>query len=448
VGFSATVMVVDDEQDMRWAIRSVLAASGINVVEASGGSVALEIARNRKPDAILLDVHMPGLDGGEILRRLKVWDRYVPIIMLTAFGSIPGAVAAVRSGAFEYLTKPFRNEDLVDVVRRATAQRRALGPAPSNNIREALMAAMGSGAAIESLVEQVEAVAQTDYSVLILGETGTGKEIVARALHRHGRRADRPFVTVDCGAMAESLIDSELFGHEKGAYTGATDRHRGCFEAASEGGTIFLDEIGNLPAGGQRAMLRALEERTIYRVGGTTPIDLDLRVIAATNEDPLEGSATGRFRADLYFRISEYIVTIPPLRARREDIEFLSRRMCAEACSTLAKPLVEISSVALDLLRQYEWPGNVRELRNVIRRAVLLATDTVQVQHISGSLRGASAIQTAADGGRAAPLRQQVRELERIALLETLDHAGGNKAEAARMLGIDYKTYRTKLNAL
>ncbi len=449
-----TVLVIDDDQDMRWAIRTILAETGLDVAEASAGEPGLEIAARCAPDAILLDMQMPGLGGEDVLRRLNHQYKDLPVIVVTAHGTIPGAVDAIRTGAFEYITKPFRNEWLLDVVRRAVARHRAVATASPAQVRTAITSVMGHSAAVLLLVDQIEAVIATDYSVLIRGETGAGKEVVAHCLHEMGPRADHPFVVVDCGSVVDSLIDSEFFGHEKGAYTGAANRHRGWFEAAAKGGTLFLDEVGNLSPTAQKALLRVLEERIIHRVGSTTPISIDVRVIAATNETLEDRIDSAGFREDLFFRLAEYVIAVPPLRARREDIGFLARRFLDLARDTLARPRIAIAAAALDLLRSYDWPGNARELRSVLRRAALVAGDEVSVAQLAGCLTGGRLRASLAI--RPEPLgmplrgrvRDKVREVERDAVIEALERAGGNKAQAARLLGIDYKTYRIKLKAM
>ncbi|HUZ91969.1 MAG TPA: sigma-54 dependent transcriptional regulator [Methylocella sp.] len=442
------VLLVDDDRDMRWAMRNILADAGLDVAEADAGGVGLELAARRAPDAVLLDMRMPGLSGDEVLRRFQRMDPGLPVIVVTAHGTISGAVSAIRDGAFEYITKPFRNEQLVEAVRRAIARRPAGHPTSVTGLRGAITAIMGQGPSIQSLVSQIEAVVSTDYSVVIRGETGAGKEVVARKLHEYGPRTNSPLVIVDCGAISETLTDNEFFGHEKGAYTGAGERHSGCFETAAKGGTIFLDEVGNLAPTGQKALLRTLEDRTIRRVGGTELIKLDVRVIAATNSDLKERGNTGSFREDLFFRLAEYAITVPPLRSRPEDIAYLTRRFLTQAREFLGRPPADITPAALDLLYAYPWPGNVRELRSVMRRAALTSSDVIMPEHLADSLGigGAPAISLPAG---AASLRHrvrgQVRAIEHDAVIAALDQAGGNKAKAARLLGIDYKTYRMKL---
>lgn len=448
-----TVLLIDDDQDMRWAMRNILAGAGFNVAEAEGGGIGLDIVGRRTPDTVLLDMRMPGLGGEEVLRRLQRLDPSLPVIVVTAHATIAGAVSAVRNGAFEYIIKPFRNEHLVDAVQRAVAYR-GVAHSAAIGVRAAVTATMGRGPSIQNLIAQIEAVVSTDYSIVIHGETGAGKEVVARSLHQFSRRADRPLVVVDCGAIAETLTDSEFFGHEKGAFTGASERRRGRFEAAANGGTIFLDEIGNLAPTGQKALLRTLEERKIRRVGGAELIDLDVRVIAATNDDLKQRAQAGAFRQDLFFRLAEYVIVVPPLRSRLEDVEFLARRFLAQAREALGRPPVELTSAALDMLRAYHWPGNVRELRNVIRRAALTTSDALTPRELQDSFidGGACAYAVHQPPSSSASLRyrvqRQVREIERDAVVAALEQAGGNKAKAARLLGIDYKTYRTKLKSL
>jgi two-component system nitrogen regulation response regulator GlnG len=447
------VLIVDDDRDMRWAMRNILLDAGFDVSETDGGGAGLEMAGHRKPAAVLLDMRMPGLSGEETLQGFKRLDPALPIIVVTGHGSIPGAVSAIRNGAFEYVTKPFRNDHLVETVRRAVG-RRSVGPtAPISGVGSALVAAMGQGRAIRTLVAQVEAVVSTQYSVVISGETGAGKEVVARCLHDHGPRANHPLIVIDCGAIAETLTDSEFFGHEKGAFTGANERRRGCIESAAKGGTIFLDEVGNLAPTGQKALLRTLENRTLRRVGGTELIDLDMRVIAASNDDLKARAKTGAFREDLFFRLAEYVITVPPLRSRAEDIPFLAQRFLTQAREALKRPTAEIDPAAIDRLCSYRWPGNVRELRTVMRRAALIRSDRIAPADIADSLGdGDCAVHAlmAPDVCISLPqrIRGQVNAIERDAIVAALKQAMGNKAKAARLLGIDYKTYRTKLKML
>ena len=440
MGRKSKILVVDDDRDMRWAIRNLLADAGFEVAESDGGSTALEQAAHDPPSAVLLDMFMPGLGGDVVLRSLKRLDPRLPIIVVTAHGTIPGAISAIRDGAFEYVTKPFRNDHLVETVRRAVARSCAAQPTIGEGVGTALAAVMGQGPAIQALIAKVEAVVSTEYSVVIGGETGSGKEVVARSLYEYGQRAKQPLVVVDCGAIAETLTGSEFFGHEKGAFTGATERHIGCIEAVAKGGTIFLDEVGNLAPTGQKALLRTLESRTLRRVGGKEAINLDIRVIAASNEDLEALAKTGAFREDLFFRLAEYVIMVPPLRARPEDVPFLAQRFLKQAREILSRPTAEIDSEGLDLLSAYRWPGNVRELRTVMRRAALTRSDLITASDLAGSLRGVTVTLAPEVSKGRLPLPQRVKDqvhaLERDAILTALKDAMGNKAQAARFLGI------------
>jgi DNA-binding NtrC family response regulator len=449
----STVLIIDDDADLRWVVRQIGNQAGFDLAEAETAADGLDIVSKGVPpaDAVLLDMHLPDKTGDEMQYRLRQLDQHLPVIVLTAYGSIAGACDAIRSGAFEYLTKPFRNDELVGTLLHAIAYRQAATELRAVGLGAALARTMGHGEAIRRLIHQLDAVVATDYSVLLSGETGAGKDVAAHALHEYGPRRTKPFVAVDCGALVDTLVDSELFGHERGAFTGAHERRRGRFELAAGGGTLFLDEVSNLSPLAQRALLRALEDRTVYRVGGTTPIRVDLRIIAATNEDLKERVAAGAFRADLYFRLAEYAVTIPPLRERVCDIESIARRFLAEAATGLGKPTPDIAPAALDLMGLHAWPGNARELRNVMRRMALMTCGAVTPRHLAGCLGEAGAVVASLASDVGPPPRglmhYKIRELERGTILDALAQAGGNKAEAARLLGIDYKTLRIKLKS-
>jgi two-component system nitrogen regulation response regulator GlnG len=431
-----------------------LASEGIPVAQACTGTEGLELASRLNPAAVLLDMRLPDLSGEEVFHRLRAQRSSLPIIFLTGHGSVPGAVGSILAGAFDYLVKPFANGALIGAVRRAMAHRAAFDPARPGSLHEAVTQQMGHGPSIMRLVAQMEMVAGSDLSVLITGETGTGKEGVAQALHAHGPRASRPFVVLDCGAVSEALIDSEFFGHERGAFTGATERRRGRFEMAAAGATLFLDEVGNLSSTGQQALLRAVQERVIYRIGGTTPIPLDIRLIAATNAALNGSGAEQHFRSDLYYRLAEFEITVPPLRSRPEDIEFLAYRFLAQIDGGKDVGAKQFDAEALELLRGHNWPGNVRQLRNVVRHAGLLAARQVSAAHIRSCLPSVATIPAAMPAGTAAsqPLRGQVRaevrRIERDAILAALARSHGNKTAAARSLGIDYKRFREKLKAI
>lgn len=440
------ILIIDDDEDMRWALGQLLLGAGFEVVEAEAGRSGLEIAARCRPQTVLLDMRMPDLGGAEVLDCLRRFDPDLPVIIVTAHGSLSCAVSVIREGAFDFITKPFRNEHLLETVKRAVARRRAFRA--DMDVREGVTAVMGEGPSVQKLVDQIEAVVSTDYSVLIYGETGAGKDVVARALHQYGRRSTRPLVIVDCGAVTESLIASEFFGHEKGAFTGASACHHGYFESA-DGGTLFLDEIANLPSQGQKALLRTLENRTARRLGGTELKKIDVRAIAATNDDLKMQVKSGGFREDLLFRLNEYVIRVPPLRSRPEDIPFLAGQFLMQALEALRRPPIEIAPEAMDLFCSYRWPGNVRELRNVMRRVALTASRVITTDHLADCLGDSAPIAIPLSKPPCgASLRGRVRGLEREAVLAALDQARGNKTEAARILGIDYKTFRTKLKLL
>jgi DNA-binding NtrC family response regulator len=450
------VLIVDDVADARRTLVRLLETEGFEPQEAGDGPTGLEMMRAQPPDVILVDMKMPGMDGTQLLGEARKLDEDVPVIVVTAFGSIASAVETVRNGAYDYITKPFDNNNLVFTIRRALETHR-LRKENRRLLRSvvgetSLLAIMGPSHYVEALSSQVQRVAPTDFTVVITGETGAGKEVVARAIHSHSRRVASPFVPVDCGSIAPGLMESELFGHEKGAFTGAVARQTGRFEQAS-GGTLFLDEISNLPLSLQAKLLRALQEKHICPVGGRKGIKVDLRVVAATNRDLAAMMATGDFRQDLYHRLNEFVIHVPPLRERREDIVFLANRFLALTNKELNKNVREISNGALQALMAHAWPGNVRELRNVIRRAVLLASGHVDREHLglgdSPGDNGSRGQEADRAIDRAGPLKEIVRrktkQLERDVLIQVLRETGGNKAQAARMLQIDYKTMHTKI---
>ncbi len=421
---------------------------------ASDGDIALSTVLQRRPAAMILDYRMERMDGISLLARLHELEVIIPVIMLTAYPAIADAVKAIKLGACEYLTKPFDHEQLLRLLMRVVSS--APDKEASARKRESLtpMAAllrdMGPSRQVQELVAAVARVARTNFSVLIVGETGAGKELLARAIHAASTRAAGPFVALDCGAISESLFENELFGHEKGSFTGATDKAAGKFEAAN-GGTLFLDEVSNLPASTQPKLLRALEQRAVCRLGAVHPVSVDARIVAATNVQPQALIEAGRFRSDLFYRLNEFVLRVPPLRERREDIPYLAHRFLSVANAQLGKDIRGFSDEALELLTSHSWPGNVRELRHVVRQAALAAGDEIGERELvlretpfltPGNGHGAPQWQ-------GMPLREVVRQhlamVERRVLTEALRTASGNKARAARMLQIDYKTIHQKL---
>ena len=439
--------------------------------------------RTQAPDLVLLDIGLPDMDGFEVLAKIKAEHKTLPVIMVTANGKTHDAVRAVRAGAWDYLTKPFKNEDVVRTVRYAFEERKSKLQVrhivDSARKADSLVNSMGNSAAIQGIQREVERVARTNFSILITGESGTGKELLSQAIHARSDRAGKPLVAVDCGAISENLIESELFGHEKGAFTGAHQAKAGAFELA-EGGTIFLDEIGNLPLAMQGKLLRVLETRRIHRIGATKEQKVDFRVVAATNADLLAMVDQRTFRGDLYHRLAEYTIHLTALRERKEDLVFLVHRFLGQTNAELAKQVKGLSVNAWAILQRYDWPGNARELRNQLRRAVLLcdaADGLIGPELISTLDQRSRPLQPFEPEKRKAvwlentdqktcplcdpagllamgtdlPMKDAVAQItaqvERAMLVRTLALTQGNKAQAARLLQIDYKTIHSKLKA-
>ncbi len=453
------VLIVDDEEAICKLISHLLEQEGFVPLVAQDGKTALQQLRTASPDTMIVDLRLPDLDGLEILRQAKALDEDLPVVILTAHAEVHGAVEAMRAAAFDYLAKPYDHQELVRVVRRALAQRQlslkikrlALPPGASHDLTEI----MGPSEAIGRLIGDLNCVAKSNFSVVIIGETGSGKEVVAQAIHGSGPRAKGPFVPVDSGAIPETLFEAELFGHEKGAFTGAASRKPGRFEQAN-GGTLFLDEVLNMPLTAQAKVLRALQEKSFCRVGGTQPIKIDVRVLAAGNEDLDAAVAAGQFRADLFYRLNEFTLRIPPLRERKEDLLYLAKRFLDLTNQELKKTVLGFSEPAIQALLDYPWPGNVRQLRSTIRRAVLLASEVVTEHHLDilqenseASRRVASPVKAQAASATELSLKQIVAQsrtvVEREVLLQTLRQTGGNKAKAARLLQVDYKTIQSKI---
>ena len=455
----AKILVVDDEEHFRTILSSIMEEEGFKVLEAQDGEAALRMLRVNSPDIMLTDVKMPGMDGWELLKKAKDLDPDLPVVMITAFADIPGAVGAVKGGAHDYLPKPFDNYEVIRVVRRALAERdlkRKMSEL-SSRLQEnlPLREVMGPSDAVARLISEVNRVAKSDFAVVIVGETGSGKEVVARAIHRASLRAKGPFIPVDCGAIPETLLESELFGHEKGAFTGAEVQKPGKFELA-EGGTLFLDEISNMPLGSQAKLLRVLQEKKVYRVGGTKPITVNVRVLVASHQSLHDLSAAQAFREDLYYRLSEFTIQVPPLRERKEDIPYLAKRFLDNANVELKKYVKGFSESALNALFNYNWPGNVRQLRSTIRRAALLADDVIEEKHwdlVRAPVPGmAFTPKVEGEPWKRLSLREIVQQsttaVEREVLVHVLKVTGGNKAKAARLLKIDYKTIHEKVKKL
>ena len=443
-------LVVDDEESVRESFRLVL-DQDYDVLDVPDGARALEIVRSHHVDVVLLDIRLPEMDGIEVLERLKALDDGLEVILVTAVRTVRTAVAAMKLGAFDYLTKPFEDEELLSLVRRAV-EKRSLerevtflrGELARGRDHDQII---GDHPEMEKLARLVAQVARTTTTVLITGESGTGKELIARAIHHRGPRRDKPFVPVNPAAIPDTLVESELFGHEKGAFTGAHQRRLGRFELA-QGGTLFLDEIGVLRAEVQAKLLRVLQEREIERVGGTRSIKIDVRIIAATNVDLKRAVAAGAFREDLYYRLNVVPITVPPLRARIEDVPRLVDHFVRRYNDEFKKHIRGFTPEALSLLASYTWPGNVRELQNVVERTMVLVEGPF-IGPADLPLDVTVAPGRSGPGGAPESLRMDLNQasdrFERIIVQRVLEEVGGNVSEAARVLGLHRNSLKMKL---
>jgi DNA-binding NtrC family response regulator len=452
------ILLVEDKESLRRVLRLTLEHAGYTVAEcADAREAAAEITR-APYRLVLTDLRMPHGSGLDVLRAARAADADVPVIVMTAYGSIDEAVQAMKDGAHDFLQKPVDSNHLLLLIGRALEQARLR----TENIllreewsrRYGFPRIIGESDAIKRAVAETQRVATTEATVLLLGESGTGKELFARAVHHLSHRRDQPFVAINCAAIPETLIESELFGHERGSFTGATERRPGKFELAN-GGTVFLDEIGELPLAVQGKLLRAIEEKTVDRIGGRMPVPVDVRIVAATNRELQQAAEAGEFRRDLYFRLAVFPVVIPPLRARGEDVVLLARHFAAQFGRELRGREATLTDESLALLRTHAWPGNVRELENAIERACILA-DTSTLAPRDLSLPAARAGETAAQsletfaemdlsGSLAEATERAVNFVERRKIAEALRAHDGNKTRAAETLGVSYKTLLTKI---
>ncbi|MCB2225067.1 MAG: sigma-54 dependent transcriptional regulator [Desulfarculaceae bacterium] len=440
-GSQPSVLVVDDELAMRESIAAWLRQDGYPVAVADSGAKALELMEAREFDLALVDIKMPGMDGLTLLERIKELQPDTLVIIITAYGSIESSVRAMKAGAADYLLKPFDPEQLMLLLEKAGRQRAIL----KENLALRRRLAEGHAAGFEDLVgsspamlkvfEQIEEVAASEAPVLINGETGTGKELVAKAIHNLSGRAYNPFVTINCGAQSESLLESELFGHEKGAFTGAVKARRGRLEMA-DGGTLFLDEVGEISQKMQVALLRVLEDKSFMRVGGNQTLTSDFRLISATHRDLERAIGRGEFRADFFYRINVIFIPIPPLRARVEDIIPLSEHFLRRFAAEGGKPPPELTPRARRALSAYNWPGNVRELKNVIERAVIVS---------SGPTLDLDKLTFLAAGGERPAAPSTLAEMELGHIRRTLEAHAWNVTQAAAALGIDRSTLSRKM---
>jgi DNA-binding NtrC family response regulator len=437
----ASILVVDDEPTIRLLVTSILKDEGYAVTAAASGEEALQLTTRRHFHLVVTDLKMPGISGVELLERVRRDDPGTAVILLTAFGSVEGAVEAMKTGACDYLLKPLANPDELRLaVRRALKEQRLADEAATLRQAQAAVFPFGEIVArdpkMQAVLDLARSVAPADATVLITGETGTGKELVARAIHHWSPRAEHAFVAVNCAALAETLLESELFGHEKGAFTGAVAQRRGRFELA-HGGTLFLDEVSEMSPALQAKLLRVLQEHTFERVGGTKTVTVDVRVIAATNRDLQAMVATKAFRDDLYYRLSVFPILLPPLRERPGDVVPLAEHVLASVTRRLGKPISGFSGDANRVLREYAWPGNVRELQNVVERAAILCRgerilpEQLAIQEVPSQALPA--------------VGKSLKEIERQAILAALAACQGNRRHAAEQLGIGLRTLYSRL---
>jgi DNA-binding NtrC family response regulator len=438
-----TILVIDDEEIMREILEALLTREGYAVRLAATAAEGLDAAKTMSFDAAVLDVMLPDMDGIAVLDELKRLDEDLPVLMITAFASVENAIAAMKRGAFDYITKPFKNDEVLVVLRNATERRRLV--AENKALRQNLQASqhrfggiIGRSPRIRQVFDLIIQAAPSRATMLIQGESGTGKELVARALHTHSMRADRAFITVNSGSLPPDLLESNLFGHVKGAFTGAIYPKKGLFELADKG-TIFFDEIGNIPLETQAKLLRVIQEREFMRLGGVDTIRVDVRIIAATNVDLRRMMEEGRFREDLFYRLHVITVQLPPLRDRRDDIPLLVQHFLEKFGTENNKTHLEITPAALDLLMEYDWPGNVRELENVIERAVVLSSGDVIDQslvpdHVKSTRRFQVPQFVVPPEGIV--FHQARDDFERGVIESALDAAGGVQKRAAELLHI------------
>ena len=449
-----TILIVDDDKDFCFNLSDVLKEEGYDVASVGDGKGALKAVERNVPNLVLLDLRLPNVDGMKTLEKMKEIDKDLIIIMLTAYSDVKKAVKAIKLGAWDYITKPFNNEELVLTIKKALKTqylsreverlRKRLGEEKATEV------VMGESPQIKKVLKQAEIVAPTNMTVILQGESGAGKEIIANLIYQKSKRANKPFVPIDCGTIPESLVESELFGYEKGAFTGAEERKEGKFEQA-QGGTLFLDEIANLPISTQVKLLRVIEERKLRHLGGKKDIIVDVRIIVATGTNLWEEVSEGKFRNDLFHRFNEFCIDLPSLRERKEDIPILTKCFLEEENQKFNKKIKEISSDAMKHLLGYNWPGNVRELKNVIKKAVLLTDsnlinpDVIFLNHSTPS-KSPQFQPNLADGASLWEITKKATEgIEREAIRQALVKVSGNKTKAAKILKIDRTSLYSKI---
>ncbi|MCK4311944.1 MAG: sigma-54-dependent Fis family transcriptional regulator [Candidatus Cloacimonetes bacterium] len=458
-----TILVVDDNKNMQIILKNVLSDEGYLITAYGNGRSALTEIEKNIPDLILLDIRLPEMNGIDVLRKIRKIKENLLVIMITAYGDIKTAVEAMKLGAYDYITKPFVNEDLVLTVKKALETQELRGEVEclrkKLKDKTEIVKTMGESPEITRVLKQVELIAPTDMSVIIQGESGTGKEVIANLIHQKSDRKNSSFIPIDCGAIPDTLVESELFGYEKGAFTGATINKKGKFEVASEG-TLLLDEVANLPPAAQAKLLRVLQEKKIQRIGSTKPININVRIIVATNLDLSDAVKEGKFRDDLFHRLNEFKIVLPLLRERKDDIPILAEEFLKDSNKELNKNIQGFTKEALKLLLAYSWPGNVRELKHVVKRAVLLEKKdniTPEVLKLEITPQPISYKESLdnyfqmilKEGFTLSAITSKVsNEMEREIIKKILVEVKYNKSKAARILGIDRNTLYSKLKNL
>ncbi|HEU5401099.1 MAG TPA: sigma-54 dependent transcriptional regulator [Terriglobales bacterium] len=449
-----SILLVEDKAELREMLTTALGRMGYEVVSAPDAPPAKMLVASRRFSAVLTDLRLPNGSGMDVLQAALDNDATLPVVLMTAYGSVQQAVQAMRDGAFDFIEKPIDLDHLQQLLARAIERQQLLREnvvlREETSQRLGLPRILGEHPKLQEAARAMQRIAASDSTVLLLGESGTGKELFARAIHQLSPRAKQPFVAINCAAIPDTLVENELFGHEKGAFTGANQRKAGRFEMA-HGGTLFLDEIGEVPLTVQAKLLRALEEKKIERLGGSGEVTVDVRIVAATNRDLSQAAAAGDFRQDLFYRLNVFPIAIPPLRDRGEDIALLAESFLDRFRRELKKPRLKFAVDALSALRAHSWPGNVRELQNVIERAAILNDSELHAADLglSANVRAAAApeAELSLDGSLADISAQAVRAVEKAKIEATLRECRWNKTEAAQRLGISYKTLLTKIHA-
>jgi len=458
------ILIVDDNKNMQIILKNLLEDEGYEVISSETGKGGLQLFTEKSPDLVLLDIRLPEMNGIDILQQIIKTDKDIPVIMITAYGDVETAVETMKLGAFDYVTKPFVNEELKMVIRKAlnTNELKQEVKELRNKLKakKSSTIPMGNSEAIQRILKQVDLVATTDMSVIIQGKSGTGKEVIANLIHKKSKRKNKPFIPIDCGAIPDTLVESELFGYQKGAFTGASSAKKGKFELAN-GGTLFLDEITNLPAAAQAKLLRVIQEKNITKIGSNRSIDIDVRIIVATNLEIVQAVKMGNFRDDLFHRLNEFSLSLPTLKEREDDVLIIAEQFLKDSNLELDKNISGFSPDAVKILESYSWPGNVRELKHVIKKAVLLETTdhiTPDAMDLEISKTTTSPFKEAIDkyycmitkeGSSISDITNIVSsEIERILIKRILVEARYNKSKTARILGIDRNTLYSKLKAL